>query len=99
MSEPGWETPSRAKIEAHIERQLWGGGMDRRRFLGRTAGAVAMTSGLSAFLSACGIAGTAEQNVDQLAKIAATVNHPKVEIGAWVLANWPLYIDKSVLRE
>ncbi|MBJ7471459.1 MAG: spermidine/putrescine ABC transporter substrate-binding protein [Solirubrobacteraceae bacterium] len=92
-------TPSRGQIESHLERLLWSGEMDRRRFLGRSAGAVAMTSGLASFLSACGIAGTAEKNVEQLAKIAATVNHPKVPIENWVFSNWPLYIDKAVLDE
>lgn len=99
MSEAGQRPPSRAQIESRLEQMLWSGEMDRRRFLGRSAGAVAMTSGLATFLSACGIAGTAEKNVAELAKIAATVNHPKVPIGDWVFANWPLYIDKAVLKE
>lgn len=100
MSDGGTGRPSRGQIESHIERLLFEKGeMDRRRFLGRTAGAVALTSGLSSFLAACGIAGTAEQNVEQLSKIAASVNHPKVPIGNWTFSNWPLYIDKSVLKE
>ncbi len=99
MSDPGWETPSRGQIESHIDRLLREREMDRRRFIGRTASAVALTSGLSAFLSACGIAGTAEKNVAELAKIAAAVRHPPTEIGNWVFANWPLYIDKQVLKD
>src|SRR4051812_451802 len=91
--------PSRAAIESHLEQMLWSEAMGRRRFLGRSAGAVAMASGLSAFLSACGIAGTAEKNVAELAKLAANVTHPKLPIGNWTFANWPLYTDKSVLKE
>ena len=28
-----------------------------------------------------------------------TVNHPKTEIGDWTFSNWPLYIDKKVLKD
>ena len=28
-----------------------------------------------------------------------TVNHPKTEIGDWTFANWPLYIDKKVIKD
>jgi spermidine/putrescine transport system substrate-binding protein len=92
--------PSRARIEAAIERLLFdpSAAMDRRRFLGRSAGAVAVAGGLSAWLAACGIKGTAEHNVEQLARVAASVHHPKVPISDWTFANWPLYIDKAVLR-
>ncbi|MEH3054430.1 MAG: spermidine/putrescine ABC transporter substrate-binding protein [Patulibacter minatonensis] len=101
MSDDRRHEPSRAEIESAIERILWdpASAMDRRRFLGRSAGAVGAVAGVSAFLSACGIAGTAEKNVADLARVAATVDHPKVPIGNWTFSNWPLYIDKSVLRE
>jgi spermidine/putrescine transport system substrate-binding protein len=99
-SADGMEPPSRAQIESRLERFLWEEApMHRRRFLGRSAGAVAMASGLSTFLAACGIKGTAEQNVEQLSKIAAAVNHPKAPIGDWTFSNWPLYVDKAVLKE
>ncbi len=91
--------PSRAAIESHLEQLLWSDTLDRRKFLGRSAGAIAMAGGLSTFLAACGIKGTAEKNVAELAKLAASVNHPKVPIGDWTFANWPLYVDKSVLKE
>ena len=91
--------PSRAAIESRLEQLLWGGDMDRRRFLGRSAGALAMMGGLSGLLAACGIEGTAEKNVEQLAELARTVRHPKVPIGDWTFANWPLYVDKPLLRE
>lgn len=93
--------PDRPGIEAAIERLLWdpAAELDRRRFLGRAAGAVVATSALSGLLAACGIKGTAEKNVEELARLAASVRHPKVPIGRWTFSNWPLYIDKSVLRE
>ena len=30
---------------------------------------------------------------------AAAVNHPKTAIGNWTFANWPLYIDKKVIKD
>ena len=29
----------------------------------------------------------------------AEVNHPKTEIGDWTFSNWPLYIDKKVIKD
>jgi spermidine/putrescine transport system substrate-binding protein len=70
----------------------------RRSFVGRSAGAALMAGGLASVLSACGITGTATKNVDALREEAARVRHPKVPIGSWTFANWPLYMDKSVIR-
>jgi spermidine/putrescine transport system substrate-binding protein len=64
----------------------------RRVFLGR-AGTLALASSLAG----CGIEGTLER-----ARKAATpipeVTHPKVPIGDWTFSNWPLYLDKKVLK-
>ena len=67
------EPPDRARMESAIERLLADEAMARRVFLGRGAGALAMAAGLSSFLAACGIKGTAEAQLDQLAKAAAGV--------------------------
>jgi spermidine/putrescine transport system substrate-binding protein len=67
-------------------------GLTRRRFLGR-AGSLALASSLAG----CGIEGTL-QRVDKAATPAAAVHHPKVPIGNWTFSNWPLYIDKKVLK-
>src|SRR3954451_18757846 len=71
----------------------WSVAETRRRFVGR-AGSLALASSL---LSGCGIEGTLER-----AKKAATpipeITHPKVPIGNWTFSNWPLYIDKKVLK-
>jgi len=64
----------------------------RRRFLGR-AGSLA----LAYSLAGCGIEGTLER-----AKQAATpipqITHPKVPIGNWTFSNWPLYMDKKIVK-
>ncbi|MEA2168311.1 MAG: spermidine/putrescine transport system substrate-binding protein [Solirubrobacteraceae bacterium] len=75
-------------LESVLERAL-----TRRRFLGRTA-----AFGLTAALAGCGIEGTATQTLASLQREAERVHHPKVPIGDWTFSNWPLYIDKSVLK-
>ena len=74
-----------------LERAL-GDGLSRRRFIGR-AGSLA----LAAMLAGCGIEGTLER-AQRRATPVATVRHPKVPIGNWTFSNWPLYIDKKVLK-
>jgi spermidine/putrescine transport system substrate-binding protein len=64
----------------------------RRVFLGR-AGSLALASSLAG----CGIQGTLEA-AKKAATPAPTVTHPKVPIGNWTFSNWPLYIDKKVLK-
>jgi len=64
----------------------------RRTFLGR-AGSLALASSLAG----CGIEGTLER-ARQAATPVAAVHHPKVPLGNWTFSNWPLYIDKSVLK-
>jgi spermidine/putrescine transport system substrate-binding protein len=92
----------RARVESAVEQALEGsvlnGRSSRRRFLGRSAGAALMASGFASVLTACGIDGTATKNFDALRAAAESVNHPKVPIGNWVFSNWPLYMDKSVLK-
>jgi spermidine/putrescine transport system substrate-binding protein len=66
--------------------------LTRRRFLGR-AGSLALASSLAG----CGIEGTL-QRARENATPVATVHHPKVPIGDWTWSNWPLYIDKKVLK-
>nr|WP_246345874.1 spermidine/putrescine ABC transporter substrate-binding protein [Conexibacter arvalis] len=58
-----------------------------------------MAGGLGAVLSACGIDGTAARNLASLQREAASVNHARVELGDWTFSNWPLYIDKAVVKE
>ena len=67
--------------------------LSRRTFLVR-AGALA---GLAPLLGACGIEGTGASE-EEIAQAAREVSHPKTEIGRWTFSNWPLYMDKKVLR-
>lgn len=73
--------------------------ISRRRFLGRGAVAAAGLGGMASLLSACGIEGAASKAQAQLAAAAQTVNHPKVPIGKWTFANWPLYIDEDTVKD
>jgi spermidine/putrescine transport system substrate-binding protein len=67
----------------------------RRRFIGRAA----TFTTVSGILAGCGIEGTATKNFADLQKAARSVNHPKEPIGDWTFSNWPLYIDKKVIKE
>jgi spermidine/putrescine transport system substrate-binding protein len=74
--------------------------LSRRAFLAR-AGTTGLTlSGLSALIAACGgVEGTQEKSQEQSEQQAADVNHAKTEIGDWTFSNWPLYMDRKVLRD
>lgn len=65
----------------------------RRRFLG-TGGSLA----LAYALAGCGIEGTLER-AQKAATPIPEITHPKDPIGNWTFSNWPLYIDKDVLKE
>ena len=65
----------------------------RRQFIGRGGAGL-----LSLTLAGCGIEGTASKTLASLQAEAGSIRHPKVPIGNWTFSNWPLYIDKSVLK-
>src|SRR5215218_8452181 len=66
--------------------------LTRRRFLGRAASLTLMSSSL---LSACGgVEGTARKTPTA----APTVEHPKRALTEIHFSNWPLYIEKKVIR-
>jgi spermidine/putrescine transport system substrate-binding protein len=79
-------------VERMLEQALEAERFSRRRFVGR-AGSL----GLAAALAGCGIEGTLQQ-ASRKAPPVATVRHPKAAIGDWTFSNWPLYIDKKVLK-
>ena len=90
--------PEDPRIERALEEILAAERLSRRRFLGRAGSTGLALSGLSAVLAACGgVEGTAEKAKKRAT--SASVNHPKTEIGDWTWSNWPLYIDKKVLRQ
>src|SRR4051794_14788044 len=81
-------------IDGIVERMLDGNEHSRRQFIRHLAGAGLLLGPGSAFLAACGgVKGEASGK-----KASTAVNHPKVPIGNWTFSNWPLYIDKSVLK-
>jgi spermidine/putrescine transport system substrate-binding protein len=78
-------------LEDRLEEFFASDVLTRRRFVGR-AGSAAL---LSAALAACGgVKGTAQKAT----ATPTSVHHPKVPIGNWTFSNWPLYIDKKVLK-
>jgi spermidine/putrescine transport system substrate-binding protein len=73
--------------------------LSRRTFLTRAGGAGLTLTGLPAIFAACGgVEGTQEQAEERKAERQETVSHPKTEIGDWTFSNWPLYMDKSLLK-
>lgn len=77
-------------LEAYLAEER----ISRRSLLGRAGSAGLSASALSLLLSACGTKGTSQSKP----KGAVAGNHPKVPIGNWTFANWPLYIDKKLLK-
>jgi spermidine/putrescine transport system substrate-binding protein len=81
-------------LDGIVERMLDGSEHSRRQFIRHLAGAGLLIGPGSAFLAACG--GVKGESSGK--KASAVVSHPKVPIGDWTFSNWPLYIDKSVLK-
>jgi spermidine/putrescine transport system substrate-binding protein len=74
--------------------------LNRRTFIHRAGGAGLALTGLPAIFAACGgVEGTQEKAQERSGERAETVSHPKTEIGDWTFSNWPLYMDKKVLRD
>jgi len=91
--------PDDPRIERALEEFFFASkGLSRRKFMGRAGSTGLALAGLSTALSACGsIEGTDQRQQDKPAG-TAEVNHPKTEIGNWTFSNWPLYIDKKVIK-
>src|SRR4051794_6607176 len=86
------------QIERALEEFFEAERLSRRGFIGRAGTTGLALSGLSAVLAACGgVKGEADKASSSKPK-AASVNHPKTTIGNWTFSNWPLYIDKKVLK-
>jgi len=92
--------PDDPRLERALEEFFSSERLSRRRFVGRAGSTGLAIGGLSTLLAACGgVEGTAEKSEGEAEKKAAAVNHPKTEIGNWTFSNWPLYIDKSVIKD
>jgi spermidine/putrescine transport system substrate-binding protein len=87
------------RFESALEQYLEAQRLSRRRFLGRAGGAAFAMGGMSALLAACGgVEGTQEKAKGSNSDKAGAVSHPKTEIGDWTFSNWPLYMDKKLLK-
>jgi spermidine/putrescine transport system substrate-binding protein len=74
--------------------------LNRRTFISRAGGAGLTLTGLPAIFAACGgVEGTQEQAEERNAEQAESASHPKTEIGDWTFSNWPLYMDKALLKQ
>jgi spermidine/putrescine transport system substrate-binding protein len=86
------------RIERALEELFESERLSRRGFIGRAGSSGLALSGLATVLAACGgVQGEAEKS-SKSKPSAAAVNHPKTAIGNWTFANWPLYIDKKVIK-
>jgi spermidine/putrescine transport system substrate-binding protein len=87
------------RFERALEQYLEAQRLSRRRFLGRAGSAGLAVTGLSTLLAACGgVEGTQEKAQERNEEQAKEVSHPKTEIGDWTFSNWPLYMDKKLLK-
>ncbi len=89
-------SPTDPELDRIVERMLSGDEASRREFLRRLAGTGLAFSSSAALLAACG--GVKGENSGGGKLSASSVHHPKVPIGDWTFSNWPLYIDKKVLK-
>jgi spermidine/putrescine transport system substrate-binding protein len=86
-------------IDELVERMMAGHDQSRRQFLQRLGVMGVATSGVGTLVAGCGgVKGTAGQGKKQDEK-AASVSHPKTTIGNWTWSNWPLYMDKKLLKQ
>jgi spermidine/putrescine transport system substrate-binding protein len=89
----------RERLERALEEVFTAHPHSRRRFVGRAGGLAFMASGLSAALAACGVEGTNKSSGGGGGSSpSGQTSHKKVPIGNWTFSNWPLYIDKKVLK-
>jgi spermidine/putrescine transport system substrate-binding protein len=87
------------RFESALEQFLEAQKQSRRRFLGRAGGTAFALSSMSALLAACGgVEGTQDKAKESSEDKAEAVSHPKTEIGDWTFSNWPLYMDKKLLK-
>ncbi len=85
-------------IDQIVERMVAGHGQSRREFL-RLIVAAGVTTGAGSLITACASSEGTQGRGENQSERAATVDHPKTEIGRWTWSNWPLYMDKKLLRE
>ena len=84
-------------IDRVIDDLMQGRIHSRREFITRLSAAGLLVGGGSTLLAACGgVEGTADE---EARKRSTEVTHPKEPVTRLNFANWPLYIDKKVIRD
>src|SRR3954471_11087413 len=87
--------PDRRELDLFFE-QVAEGRVSRRQVLRRLGAAGLTMSSAGTLLSACGgVKGTDTNDASK----AANASHPKVAIKELDFSNWPLYIDRAVLKD
>jgi spermidine/putrescine transport system substrate-binding protein len=86
-------------FESALERLLAERRHNRRRFVGRAGSTALAASAMGAFLAACGGAEGENEEEGSSGEREAAASHPKEEFDEVVFSNWPLYIDKKVLKD
>ena len=88
------------RFERALEQFLAAQKQSRRRFLGRAGGAaLALARPLDPARRLRRRRGHGRRRPRRRsADKAETVSHPKTEIGDWTFSNWPLYMDKKLLK-
>ena len=82
-------------LDGIVERMLDGSEHSRRQFIRHLAGAGLLVGPGSAFLAACGGVKGEKARASRRRRPSTT---RRSSIGDWTFSNWPLYIDKSVLK-
>jgi spermidine/putrescine transport system substrate-binding protein len=86
-------------IDDIVERMMAGHEQSRRQFLQRLGVMGVATSGAGALVAGCGGVKGTEGNAAKQDQKAASVSHPKTTIADWTWSNWPLYMDKKLLKQ
>jgi spermidine/putrescine transport system substrate-binding protein len=85
-------------IDRIVERMLEGHEQSRRIFLRRLAAIGAVPTAASVLAACGGVKGTNQAAAAKQGSEPAKVSHPKTAIGDWTWSNWPLYMDKKLLK-
>jgi spermidine/putrescine transport system substrate-binding protein len=71
-----------------------------RRTMLRRSAATGLSFAFASYLAACGgVEGENEPAAQTTATQAPAVDHPKSQFASVAFANWPLYIDKAVIKD
>jgi spermidine/putrescine transport system substrate-binding protein len=86
-------------IDEIVERMVAGHEQSRREFLRRLGVMGVATSGAGVLVAGCGGVKGTQGGAEKQEKRAATIDHPKTAIANWTWSNWPLYMDKKLLKQ